>query len=411
MNDVETLTHCRVCNNAELTEVIDLGQQPLANSFLRRDADFSSERFFPLRVMFCSRCHLCQLGEVVSPETLFREYIYFSSGMPSSPHYSAYAAEVHERCAHSPDNFAVEIGSNDGHLIGAIQKMGTRVLGVDPARNIAAQATSQGIETLPEFFGQRVAQTILETRGHASVILGNNVFAHIHDLHDVVRGIRELLAPDGVFILEAPYLVDMFENLTFDTIYHEHLSYLAVGPLQELFRQFGMEICDVRTFPVQGNSVRVYACHAGSRTIEKSVSLFLEKEHAIGLHSLTTYQSLAARIAKLKGDVREAVINLKQQGKKIACYGAPAKGNTLLNYFSLDATLLSYATEELPSKVGLLTPGMHIPVVHIETARQDPPDYYLLLAWNYKDVILAKEREFRAHGGKFIMPVGDARIV
>ncbi len=383
----------------------------MANSFLKSEAVGTHEPIYPLRVLFCVNCGLCQLGEVVDPEILFRDYVYFSSGMPSSPHYRAYAEEVAERFVKSSDDLVVEIGSNDGHLLREIQKKGVTILGVDPARNIAMLATANGIETIPEFFGEQIGKKIREDRGSARVIIGNNVVAHIDDHHGLMAGIIALLADDGVFILEAPYLVDMVENLTFDTIYHEHLSYLAVRPLQHLFAQYGMEIFDVKIFPVQGYSLRVYAGKKRMHPISSSVHDFLQKEYAMGLDTIDAYYALRDRIFALKNDVRAVVLGLKQEGKRIACYGAPAKGNTLLNFFNINTSLVDFATEELPSKIGLFAPGMHIPVISIEEARKNYPDYFLLLAWNYKDVIVEKEKEFRERGGKFIMPIGEERLV
>ena len=411
MQGVRTQTQCRICRNSNLTEFLNLGPQPLANSFVAREKRDISEPVYPLRVLYCSQCSLCQLGEVVDPEILFRDYVYFSSGMPSSPHYCAYADEVTRRFIASPSDMVVEIGSNDGHLLAEIQKKGVRILGIDPAKNIAVQASARGIETLPEFFSEKLAHEIRDTRGAARVIIGNNVVAHIDDHHDLMRGVAALLADNGVFVLEAPYLGDMFEHLTFDTVYHEHLSYLALRPLQKLFDQFGMEAFDVAIFPVQGNSFRVYAGKKGAHEIQPSVAALMQKEIDMNFDTLPAYQKLAARIRELKNEVQAIVAGLKQEGKRIACYGAPAKGNTLLNYFSLGSDVLDFATEELPSKIGFLTPGTHIPVVHIEEARKNPPDYYLLLAWNYKDVVLKKEKKFRDNGGKFIMPVGGERII
>lgn len=405
-------TRCRICKEDRLTKVIDLGLTPLANAFLTRENLHKAEKKYPLRVFFCHNCNLLQLIDVVSPKVLFRNYVYFSSGMPVLPeHFRNYAQEVKENFATSKDDFVVEIGSNDGLLLGAIKKLGAKVLGVDPAINIATIANKHGVMTLPDFFTRKLAKDIVRKYGHAKVVIGNNVVAHIDNHHDLVSGIATLLADDGVFILEAPYLVDMFENLTFDTIYHEHLSYLAVKPLKQLFDQYNMEIIDVRTFPVQGNSLRVYAAKKGSQKIKSSVKQFIEKEKEMKLDKVDTYLRLANRIAKLRRDVVKLLTRLKSEGKRIAAYGAPAKGNTLLNYFDIGSRVLDYATEGLPSKVGLYTPGTHIPVVHINEARKNPPDYYLLLAWNYKDAVLEKEKEFRKRGGKFILPVGKVEII
>ena len=411
MTGVKIQSKCRICRNANLVEFLNLGMQPLANSFLKQENLHKSEMMFPLRVMYCPDCHLCQLGEVIDPEVLFRDYVYFSSGMPSSPHYRAYADEVVRRFISSPKDMVIEIGSNDGHLLAEIQKSHANILGIDPARNIAIEATRRGIETLPEFFSESLARDMYKQRGSAKIIIGNNVVAHIDDHHDLVRGVAALLSNDGVFVLEAPYLGDMFDHLTFDTVYHEHLSYLSLRPLQYLFKQYVMEVFDVSIFPVQGNSLRVYACKKGAYPVGPSVDALVQEEISRGFGLFKSYEALARQIELLKNDVVASVAGYRTQGKRIACYGAPAKGNTLLNYFGLGANVLEFATEELASKIGLLTPGMHIPVVHIQDARKNHPNYYLLLAWNYKDVVLDKEKDFRNQGGKFIMPVGTERIV
>ena len=394
-----------------MIQFFDLGEQPLANSFLQKNDLALPEPKYPLRVFFCADCGLSQLVDIVSPEILFRDYVYFSSGRPSSPHFRRYAQEVADRFISSPENLVVEIGSNDGHLLREIKETGARILGVDPARNIAELANQNGIPTISEFFSETLARRIIEEHGQASMIIGNNVVAHIDDHHDLVRGVSALLAPEGVFIFEAPYLVDMFDNFTFDTVYHEHMSYLLVRPLMHLFAQYGMEIFDVKIVASQGNSLRVFAGKVGAFPVDPAVNVLIQKELEMGLDKIETYHNLAHRVAALKSEVVSMVSDLKRQGKRIAGYGAPAKGNTLLNYFGIGTDTLEYATEELQSKTGLYTPGMHIPVIHIEEARNNPPDYYLMLAWNYKDVILQKEKKFLAQGGKFIMPVGGERIV
>jgi len=393
-----------------LTEFLDLGEQPLANAFLKKEELGNPEPKYPLRVLFCDTCGLVQLGDVVDPDTLFRNYVYFSSGMPSSDHYRGYAKEVVENHVRDPHDLVVEIGSNDGHLLSVIKEFGAEVLGVDPALNIAEIANKQGVPTLPEFFSEKVAGEIVREHKKARVIIGNNVVAHIDDHHGLVRGIRTLLTDDGVFIFEAPYLRDMFEILAFDSIYHEHLSYLAVRPLQTLFEQYNMEICDVKISPVQGNSLRVYVSHKNKKEIGPSVKEFLENELNLGFGNLETYENLAKKIAERNEEIVMLLHDFKKSGKILAAYGAPARGNTLLNYFNIGTELLEFATEALPSKIGLYTPGMHIPVIDIKDARKKHPDYYLLLAWNYKDRIMKKEADFVRNGGKFIVPVGSERI-
>jgi hypothetical protein len=408
---VKTITGCRICRGAELTEFFNLGRQPLANSFLKKEDLGKPELYYPLRVMFCNDCNLVQLGEVVDPELMFSRYVYFSSGMPASRHFRNYAKDTVKRFITSPEDLFVEIGSNDGHFLQVVKESHQKILGVDPARNIASEANRRGLPTIPDFFSSKVAGDIVSKHGRAKVIVGNNVVAHIDNHHDLAKGVGELLADDGVFIFEAPYLTDMFENLTFDTIYHEHLSYLAVRPLTRLLRPYGLEIFDVEVHPIQGQSIRVFADRIGARPISASVSGLIKRELDLGFNRVGSYFRLANQIEKLKAEVVSFLRNLKQQGERIAGYGAPAKGNTLLNYYGIGRDILDYVTEELPSKMGLYTPGTHIPVAHVSEFRNNPPDYAFFLAWNYRDAVLEKESGFRSRGGKFIMPVGKIRIL
>lgn len=407
----KTITSCRICRGLKLTEFFNLGRQPLANSFLKKEDLGNPEAYYPLRVMFCNNCHLVQLGEVVDPELLFSRYVYFSSGMPASKHFRDYAKDAIKRFITSSEDLFIEIGSNDGHFLQVVKESHPKILGVDPAENIAKEANERGIPTIPDFFSSEVARNIVSKYGQAKVIVGNNVVAHIDNHHDLIKGVKELLVDDGVFIFEAPYIVDMFENLTFDTIYHEHLSYLAVRPLVRLLEQYGLEIFDVEVHPIQGQSIRVFAGRIGVRPVSASVSVLIKKELDLRFDCVDSYFRLANQIEKLKAEVVPFLRDLKQQGKRIVGYGAPAKGNTLLNYYGIGRDILDYATEELPSKIGLYTPGTHIPVVHISEFRNNPPDYAFFLAWNYRDAVLEKEAGFRSRGGKFIMPVGEIRIL
>ena len=404
---VRKLTNCRMCQGKNLKVFLDLGNTALANSFLKKGDLKKQEDKFPLIVCFCQNCGLSQLTHVVNPEILFRDYVYFSSGMPVLPqHFKDYADEVVKRFVTTNKDLVVELGSNDGILLKAIKEQGARILGVDPAVNIAKVANARGIETIPEFFSLEVAKKIKKKYGNTKVIIGNNVVAHIDNHLDLVRAVKYLLSDDGVFIFEAPYLVDMFENLTFDTIYHEHLSYLSLKPLSKMFEKFGMEIFDAKIFPVQGNSLRTYVGKKGMYKISPNVRRLIQKEQKMKLNQFSTYLKLASEVNQTKTKVMQILENLKKKGKTIAGYGAPAKGNTLLHFYGIGSDILDYATEGLPSKIGLYTPGTHIPVIDIVTSRKNPPDYYLMLAWNYKNAILEKEKDYIKKGGKFIVPVG-----
>lgn len=399
--------HCRVCRSTELVKFISLGRQPLANSFLRKTELNRSESRYPLEVYFCKHCNFVQLLHVVDRNTMFRNYVYFTSGMPKiSDHYRSYALSVMKR--YMPQGgFTVEIGSNDGILLKFFQDSGCRVLGIDPAKNIVKVAEANGVKSICDFFGPTVARKVVDRYGHANALLANNVVAHIDDLHGLCEGVKILLDKNGVFVFEAPYLLDMFENLTYDTIYHEHLSYLAVRPLQRLFSEYNLEIFDAEIVPVQGKSLRAFVGHKGNHHIKTVVEQMVRNELKSGLNRLLTYTKLAKRIANSRDNLIKLMLNLKKKGEVIAGYGAPAKGNTLLNYCHIGSEILDYCLEDLPSKHNLYTPGTHIPVVNRDYAINHVPNYYLLLAWNYRKPILKKERKFLKDGGHFIVPVGD----
>jgi len=398
---------CRICKSAKLHKVIDLGEQPLANAFLRTEQLTQPEARFPLEVYVCNECNLAQLIHVVDKETLFSDYIYFSSGMPKvSPYWQNYAEGVIDNFLENKSDLVVEIGSNDGILLQFFKEKGFRALGVDPAENIAPIAESRGVETVVEFFSEKTAVEIARDKGSAKVIIGNNVVAHIDDHHDLCRGVKKLLAPDGVFVFEVPYLVDMFENLAFDTIYHEHLSFLAVRPLVRLFEQFDLEIFDVQIVSAQGKSIRVFVGRRGAHEVKKNVNDCLLKELSLGMDRIESYLDLAKKIEHCKEKTVRVLRDMAAKGKKNSAYGAPAKGNTVLNYYKIGPEILGFAMDELPSKQGLYTPGMHVPVVSKAYAEKHRPEGYFLLAWNYLPVILEKERKFLQEGGRFILPTG-----
>jgi len=404
-------SNCRICQSENLTKFLDLGMQPPANSFLKNPKEFLTETKYPLEVYFCHDCNLVQLLDVVDKEELFSNYIYFSSGMPKlSDHFRLYAEDVMKRFL-KPGDFVVELASNDGILLKFFQDAGYKVLGIDPAENVVTIAKKIGVETLVDFFSQSLAKKVASEYGHAKVIMANNVVAHIDDHHDLAKGLGELLAEDGVFVFEAPYLVDMFNNLTYDTIYHEHLSLLSVRPLLKLFENFGLELFDVEIHPVQGQSLRGFVGRKGKHQVTPNVKKYVDLELSMGLDKLEAYQALAKRVENQKIQLTQLLKKLKQEGKRIAAYGAPAKGNTMLNYCGIGTDILEFALEDLPAKQNMFTPGMHIPTVDAAYAHNHEPDYYLMLAWNYEKPILEKEQAYLKKGGKFIVPVEGIRIV
>lgn len=406
-------TNCRICKSSNLTKFLDLGSQPLANNFISESQLNSDavELIYPLDVYFCHDCNLAQLINVVDKEILFNNYIYFSSGMPKlSDHFQKYAEDVMSRFLNKGD-FVVELASNDGILLKFFKDNGYKTLGIDPADNVVKKAIALGVNTIVDFFSEDLSKKIVVQQGKAKVIIANNVVAHINDHHDLARGVANLLDEEGVFILEAPYLVDMFENLTYDTIYHEHLSYLAVRPLNVLFGKFGLEIFDVEVHQVQGQSLRVFIGKRGKHKISDGVGHYLGVEKSLGLDKAESYFDLADRIENSRMKLVSILNDLKKQGKTISAYGAPAKGNTLLNYCQIGPALVDYALDGLPSKQGLFTPGVHIPVASVKYAQSHTPDYFLMLAWNYFNVIREREGAFAEKGGKFIIPVGKIEVL
>jgi len=310
-------------------------------------------------------------------------------------------------------DLAVEIASNDGVLLRNMLGKGVRVLGVEPATNIAKVANEAGVETLNDFFSLQTATKIRDERGPAKAIIANNVFAHIPDLNGCVEGMRRLLADDGVVLIEFPHLAPLYEGLEFDTIYHEHLSYFSLKPLVHLFSMHGMEIFDARKFPVHGGTLRIYVQKKGGpRKIEKGrIGNVLDEEERLGLYSPEAYDRFAKKVEGLKESLVGLLLQLKKDGKKIAIYSAPAKGNTLLNYCNIGTAIAEYAVDKSPAKQSLLTPGMHIPVYGLGKLQSDRPDCLLILAWNFKDEIMAQQAAFAASGGRFIIPIPRPQVI
>lgn len=411
--DVYKISSCQFCKSKNLKKVLDFGSTPPANSFLKKNELKNKEPRFPLQVFFCKNCHLLQLGHIVNPEILFKNYVYSSSTSPVFiKHFEDYAREVFERFKLNKNSFVIDIGSNDGILLKPFKALGVNVLGIDPAQNLAATATMQGLPTLPYFFDSKLAAEIAEKRGQADIITANNVFAHIRDLDEIVKGIKTLLKDEGVFIFEVAYLVDFLEKNYFDTVYHEHLFYHAVSPLDKFFKRHGMQIFDVKKVETHGGSIRVFVKKEGANhQIQNSVEKFIEEEVNKGLSEEIIYLSFFEKIRQNKNKLISILKEIKSEGKTIAGYGAPAKGNTLLNYFGIDAKILDYIVDDSPLKQGLFTPGTHIPVVSSAKLNQNPkPDYLLILAWNFAKPIMEKLSDFSQSNGKFIIPVPEPFI-
>jgi hypothetical protein len=403
---------CRACDGRDLALFLSLGPQPLANSFLRSAEEAAGEARFPLDVYLCRTCALVQLLDVIDPEVLFRDYVYVTGTSSTiADHNQRYAERVTGMLALGPGDLVVEAASNDGSLLRCFQARGVRTLGVEPARNIAALARAAGVETLDVSFGREAGRGVRARYGPARAVIGNNVLAHVDDTRGFLAGCEALVADDGLVITEVPYLGDLMDHLEYDTVYHEHLCYFSVTALMRLAEETGLRILAVEHHQVHGGSIRVYAgprrAHAAH---DPSVLRMAEAERAAGLTTLPRFEQFR-RDAESNRDRLVALLEeLRAAGKTVAGYGAPAKGNTLLNYCRIGPALLPYTVDKSPLKTGKLTPGMHIPVYPVSTLLERQPDYVLILAWNFAGEIMAQQAEYRRRGGRFIIPVPEPEI-
>lgn len=405
--------NCRMCSSTQLYKFLDLGFTPPADQFRRKDQLREADVHYPLQVVMCEDCGLAQLSYVVSPEVLYRnDYPYESSTTRTGQmHWSEFAGNVVKRLGLGADDLVVDIGSNVGVLLGAFKKNGVRVQGLDPAANIVMIAQKNGIDTMCEFFSEDAARQIVESKGKASVATATNVFAHVDDLDAFMRGISLLLNERGVFIFEAPYFVNLLKHNEYDTIYHEHLSYLSAKPLQSFFRKHGMEVFDIEERDIHGGSFRVYIGRKGQWPVSPVVERMVKAENEAGIYRRETLDAFAGAVRTNKQQLTWLLHSLKHQGKRIVGVSAPAKGMTLLNYCRIDADLLDFVTEKATLKIGRYTPGAHIPVVSDSELLAKQPDYALLLAWNFADEIMKNLAEFSRRGGKFIIPIPFPKIV
>ena len=413
---VAALSHqrdnCRLCGGRRLTLVLSLAPTPPANAFVPAEKLTEPQACFPLDIFFCEDCCHVQLLEVVDPRVLFENYVYVSGTSPAFvAHFESYAKDVLNRFKPAPGSLVMDIGSNDGTLLRFFQQAGMKVLGIDPAKNIAEQATQSGIETKAAFFSPALAKEIRATRGPAAVITGNNVFAHIDNLHAVAEGVRTLLAPNGVFVFEVSYLVDVYEKTLFDTIYHEHLAYHSVKPLVRFFKSLGMELIEAQRVGSHGGSLRGMAQLAGGpHPVGQSVAEAVACEEKLGLDRAATFKNFGANINQLKADLGKLLRQLKADGKKIGAFGAPAKATTLMYHFGIDRSLIDFIIDDSPLKQGLYSPGLHVPVLPASAIAQHKPDYLVVLAWNFADSIIKKHQPYLQGGGHFIVPIPKLEV-
>lgn len=375
---------------------------PHAGNFLTAK-EVGNEYYYPLRVYYCKKCGLVQILDIVPPNILFQKYHYLSS-VSLSEHFHKYAKEVGKRFL-TKNSFVVEIGSNDGVLLSPLKKMGIKVLGVDPAKNIAAVAKKKGIKTIVNFFDERVAGKIFKENGKADAILANNVLAHIDDMDNVFRGIVKLLSPDGVLIFEVHYLPDLLKAMQYDFFYTEHLSYYSLGSLIPFLNKFGLRIFDIKHISIHSGSIRVYVKFENSNKykIKKAVGkMYLKEQKVLSSDKMIGF---SLKVYKHKKNIKKILTKIKESGDKIVGYGAGGRANTFLNFCGIDRTILDYIVDDSPERQGKYTPGMHIPIVSPEVFRKDSAKFALLLAWNYKKQILSKENKFIKKGGKFIIPL------
>jgi hypothetical protein len=401
---------CRACLSgstgspqaAGLVEVLNLGEMPPANSLLRAADLNKPEMRFPLSLRLCRKCGMVQLGHVVPANLLFRSYLFFTSSSRSmSEHFAQLINEAGDQFV-PPGGLVVEIGSNDGTALASLRRRDARVLGVDPARNIAVMAAARGVPTVSEFFTQTLAREIARVAGPAHVITACNVLGHIDDLDDVCRGVKALLSPQGALVLEVPYLVDLLGRAEYDTIYHEHLSYFAVRPLATLLNRHGLKLIRVERYPVHGGTIRCTAVHGEG--VDASVQKWIDDERQRSLSEPAAFEPFAKKVVEERILLRRTLTELAKTGKKVLGYGAPAKGTVVLNYCEIGTDLLPAVIDSTPAKQGLHVPGTHQPILAPEEMAKEKPEVLLLLAWNHADEIMRRESAFLGRGGRFITP-------
>ena len=404
---------CRSCGTMLVHTFVDLGMSPLANSYLKPEQLNCMEPFYPLHAYVCEKCVLVQLEQFSTPHDIFSDYAYFSSFSDSwLAHARAYADMVVERFSLGTHSQVVEIASNDGYLLQNFVARGIPALGVEPAANVADVAKKKGINTKVAFFGEKTALDLVAEGWAADLIVGNNVLAHVPDLNDFVKGLKVLLKPTGVITMEFPHLLQLMEQNQFDTIYHEHFSYFSFLAVTRVFARHGMRLFDVEELPTHGGSLRIYACHdqEPSQPVTARARELKSREETVGLSQLNHYLSFGPKVEKTKRKLLSFLISARQGGKRVVGYGAPAKGNTLLNYCGVRTDFIEYTVDRSPHKQGHFLPGVRIPIHEPERIRETRPDYLLILPWNIRDEIMRQMSHIREWGGKFVVPIPEVKV-
>lgn len=405
---------CRFCGTDTDYVFADLGMHPPCESYVPEEKNNSMEAFYPLKAYVCPKCFLVQLDEYVSPEDIFTEYAYFSSYSDEwLAHVNRYTQLMIDRFNLNYKSKVVEVASNDGYLLQYFVEKGIPVLGIEPAKNVAKVAIEKGIPTKTIFFNHETAPGIVEEDGKADLIAGNNVLAQVPNLNSFVQGLKILLKETGVITIEFPHLMNLVDENQFDTIYHEHFCYFSLYSVNEIFKHHGLKLFDVDEIPTHGGSLRIYICHMENDTekISENVNRLLDRERMKGYLDLSIYLQFHENVKKTKRKILEFMIRAKDEGKHIAGYGAPGKGNTLLNYCGIMTDFIDFTVDRNPYKQGMYLPGSHIPIFHPDKIKEKKPDYILILPWNFKDEIMKQMAEIKEWGGKFVIPIPEVTVV